>query len=232
MRSNQKTGPGAAAFALLALLAGLPAFAEANDRPAGVPPPAAPPPEKATPDAKGPGAKGPESKAAPNADSADERAKLLDELYARLAVASDENAAAPIAEAIEQLWLHSGSATADLLLARASAAIDAQNKSLAMKLLDAAVELQPDYAEAWNRRAYLYYLEDDVTRALGDIRRVLALEPRHYKALEGLANLLRQVGEKKAALEAYEALLKVNPNVAGARTARDELKTEVDGQGI
>ncbi len=106
------------------------------------------------------------------------------------------------------------------------------NRDLAMKLLDSAVELQPDYAEAWNRRAFVYYLNDDYKRALGDIRRVLALEPRHYKALEGLGQILRNIGEKKGALAAYDSLLAIYPAMPGAKEARDELRVEVEGQGI
>lgn len=189
------------------------------------PPVAEPAPRSEAPPA--PGKKGEQAEETP-----EQHAKLLDELYARLATAPDEATAAQIASAIEQLWQHSGSATADLLVARASAATEAQRRDLAMKLLNAAVELQPDYAEAWNRRAYLFFLADDYKRALGDLRRVLALEPRHYKALEGLANILQHLGEKKAALEAYDALLKVYPNRAGARKARDDLRIEVEGQGI
>jgi tetratricopeptide (TPR) repeat protein len=162
----------------------------------------------------------------------EQHAKLLDELYARLATAPDQETANQIAQAVEQLWQHSGSPTADLLVARAVAAAEAQNRDLAMKLLNAAVELQPDYAEAWNRRAYLFYVENDFKRALGDLRRVLALEPRNYKALEGLGNLLVHLGEKKAALEAYESVLKVHPNLPDAKKARDDLKVEVEGQGI
>lgn len=190
----------------------------------GVPKPATPPaPENGRSD---------KGAAQPNPNSPEQAAKLLDELYARLATAPDQQTAAQVMQAIEQLWLHSGSATADLLVARAGAAAEAQNRDLAMKLLNAAVELQPDYTEAWNRRAYLYYLDNDFKRALGDLRRVLALDPRHYKALEGLGNLLLQLGEKKAALEAYESALKVNPNLSDAKKARDELKVQVEGQGI
>jgi len=166
------------------------------------------------------------------ADSPEQRDALLGELYARLATAADEASAAQIATAVEQLWQHSGSPTADLLLARATAATEAQRAGLAMRLLDAAIELQPDYAEAWNRRAYLFYLQDDHKRALGDIRRVLALEPNHYKALEGLANILQGLGEKKAALEAYDSLLKIHPMAPGARKSRDDLEKEIEGQGI
>lgn len=227
----------AAACAVWPLLAATPAALAQIPEPA--PPPLAAEPQPGMPAGKLPVMpQGPQAaeKSPPSAQDGaatpEQRGKLLDELYARLATAPDESAAAEIAGAIEQLWQHSGSATADLLVARASAAIEAERRDLAMKLLNAAVELQPDYAEAWNRRAYLFYLEDDYKRALGDIRRVLALEPHHYKALEGLANILQQLGEKKAALEALESLLKVHPNASGAKKARDDLEIEVEGQGI
>jgi tetratricopeptide (TPR) repeat protein len=218
---------------LIAALAALPTLGNAQAPPGEAPPQAGQPP--APPSAKIPvmpqGPQGPKS-ADKGEASPEQKTELLEELYARLATAPDEAAAAEIANSIEQLWLHSGSATADLLVARASAAIEAERRDLALKLLNAAVELQPDFAEAWNRRAYLFYLQDDYKRALGDIRRVLALEPHHYKALEGLANILRQLGEKKAALEALESLLKVHPNASGVKKARDELEVEVEGQGI
>lgn len=183
-----------------------------------------PPPRTTGPQARGPKADGPPA-------TPEERAKRLDDLYAKLAAAPDQETATPIAEAIERFWLHSSSATAELLVMRAVSVAEG-NRDLAMKLLDAAVELQPDYAEAWNRRAYVYYLNDDYKRALGDIRRVLALEPRHFKALEGLGQLLRTLGEKKGALKAYESLLAIYPAMPGAKQARDELRVEVEGQGI
>ncbi|MGE3231346.1 MAG: tetratricopeptide repeat protein [Hyphomicrobium sp.] len=260
-RARIHAGIWLAALAALAPI-GSPAFAQALEPPRGPAPPAftlpdgpgdagkAPPgfPQPAPPAPPGasqaPGTEprldqppSAENKTAPGAPEApdttpDQHVKLLDELYTRLATAPDPETANEIASAVEQLWLHSGSPTADLLVARASAAIEAENRDLALQLLTAAVELQPDYVEAWNRRAYLFYLEDDFNRALGDLRRVLALDPRHYKALEGLGNLLRHLGEKKAALEAYNSVLKIHPNLPDVKKARDELVVEVEGQGI
>lgn len=201
-----------------------------DGRPPRHPPPLAGP-DRSRPDRLQSGPQGPVGPA-PGPSAQENPAKLLEELYARLATAPDETTGAEIAAAVEQLWQHSGSPTADLLTARAAAAMEANKRDLAMQLLNAAVELQPDYAEAWNRRAYLFYLEDDYKRALGDLRRVLALEPHHFKALEGLAGILLHLGEKKAALEAYDALLKVHPQVQGGKKARDDLKVEVEGQGI
>jgi len=247
MANSIRHAPVHAGFWLAALTAvGSPAVAQTLEAPGGPAPPALPhqalpaPPGASEVPGKAPRLDQPpsaENKAPPAAteapdDTPGQHAKLLDELYARLATAPDPETANEIASAVEQLWLHSGSPTADLLVARASAAIDAQNRDLAMQLLTAAVDLQPDFVEAWNRRAFLYYLEEDYNRALGDLRRVLALDPRHYKALEGLGNLLRNMGQKKAALDAYNSVLKVHPNLPDVKKARDELVIEVEGQGI
>jgi tetratricopeptide (TPR) repeat protein len=161
-----------------------------------------------------------------------ERSKVLGNLYAHLATAADAQSAAPFVEAIERIWLHSGSETISVLMERSLKAMAASNPELALKLLDAVVELAPDYAEGWNRRAYVYYMQSDYERAMGDLRRVLALEPNHFKALDGLAQILREIGEKRAAVKAYQQLLQVHPNWAGAQQAIDDLTREVEGRGI
>lgn len=235
-RSTFSRRLGALSLIAVAAALSLPVDARSQAGPEATPPtpkvvPVPPPPE-ADPGDNNPGDKALPPGQPPVVESPEQHTKLLDELYTRLATAPDEATANQIANAIEQLWQHSGSATADLLVARAVSAAEAENRELAMKLLNAAVELQPDFTEAWSRRAYLYYQENDYKRALGDLRRVLALDPRHFKALEGLGNLLQQLGEKKAALEAYNTVLKVHPHLPDARKARDDLSVEIEGQGI
>lgn len=161
-----------------------------------------------------------------------DREAMLAELYVHLAQAPDAEQATPIAETIEGVWLNSGSDTVGLLMGRSLKAINEQHNELALKLLDAVVELAPDYAEGWNRRAYVYYLQSDFEHAIGDLRRALALEPNHFKALEGLARILRESGQKKSALKAYQQIQRIYPYMPGAKDAADELSVEVEGQGI
>jgi tetratricopeptide (TPR) repeat protein len=161
-----------------------------------------------------------------------ERDKTLSDLYALLATADDEESAKAIADAIERIWQFSGSATLDVLMERSAKALVEKKNDLALKLLDFAVELAPDFTEAWNRRAYVHFLKSDYERALGDLRRTLALDPNHFKALEGLAQILREVGQKRGALQAFKKLIDVHPYWSGAQQAVDELEREVEGQGI
>lgn len=161
-----------------------------------------------------------------------EREKTLSDLYALLATAEDEESAKAIADAIERVWVHSGSATIDLLMERSIKAMNEKKVDLALKLLDNVVELAPDFTEGWNRRAYVYFVQNDIERALGDLRRTLALDPHHFKALDGLAQILREIGQKKAALKAFKELIDVHPYWSGAKQAIEELEREVEGQGI
>ena len=165
-------------------------------------------------------------------ETADEKAKLLNDLYAHLATADDEQNAKPIADTIERLWLQSGSETVNLLMERSAAAINAKNTDLALKLLDYVTELAPDYAEGFNRRAYVNFMRNSVEAAVGDLRRTLALEPNHFKALDGLGQIWRELGNKRGALRVEKQLLEIHPNWPGAKQAVEELTREVEGQGI
>jgi tetratricopeptide (TPR) repeat protein len=161
-----------------------------------------------------------------------EREKVLSDLYAHLAAATDEESAKAVADAIERLWLNSGSDTIDLLMERSMKAVSDKNLELALTLLNYVVELAPDFTEGWNRRAYVHYMQSEIDLALGDLRRALALDPNHFKALDGFAQILREIGQKKPALKAFKQLLDVHPYWSGAQEAVDELAREVEGQGI
>lgn len=164
--------------------------------------------------------------------TAQEKAKVLGDLYAHLATANDEQSAKPIADTIERLWLQSGSETINLLMERSGAALAAKNADLALRLLDYVVELAPDYAEGFNRRAYVHFAQNNLESAVGDLRRTLALEPNHFKALDGLGQIWREHGNKKGALRVIKQLLEIHPNWPGAKQAAEELSREVEGQGI
>lgn len=164
--------------------------------------------------------------------TAEEKANLLSDLYAHLATADDEQAAKPIADTIERLWLYSGSDTINLLMERSAKALAAKDTELALKLLDHVVALAPDYAEGFNRRAYVLFTQNNLQSAVGDLRRALALEPNHFKALDGLFQIWREHGNKRGALSVVKQILEVHPNWPGARQAAEELTREIEGQGI
>jgi tetratricopeptide (TPR) repeat protein len=161
-----------------------------------------------------------------------DRTRGLDFLFGALKAAPDEVSAKAVEAKIWAIWLQTPSDTAALLMARAKAAIDAQQGDIALKLLDATIKLRPDYVEAWNRRATLYYLRNDYGRSLADIQQVLVREPRHFGALAGLGMIMQDLGDDKRALEAFRKALDVNPHLDKVPDLVKTLTEKVEGRDI
>ena len=156
----------------------------------------------------------------------------LDFLFGALKVAPDEASAKSIEDRIWALWLASGSDTCNLLMARVKNAIDAENYDLAVRLLDAIIEIRPKYVEAWNRRATVFFLKKQYGSALADLRQVLAREPRHFGALAGLGAIMQDVGDDKSALDAFRRALEIDPHLKGIADKVKTLTDKVDGRAI
>jgi tetratricopeptide (TPR) repeat protein len=156
----------------------------------------------------------------------------LDGLFQELREAPSEHEAKKSEEAILRMLHQSGSATATLLLKRASAAIQAGDQMLALDLLDSVIALEPEFAEAWNKRATLHYLRADYGKAIADIEQTLVLEPRHFGAISGLGLIMRSLGRDEAALEIFTEVLEIHPFLEGAKKAVDELRPTLQGQDI
>ena len=160
------------------------------------------------------------------------RAEALDRLMDRLAKAQDPDEAQGIAAQVQRMWMESGSDTADLLMTRALAAMGEKREDVAAALLDKLIELRPGWAEAWNKRATLRFLDGDDVGSMEDISHVLALEPRHFGALSGMGFILARHGEDAAALRAMRRALSVYPGDADVRKAVDKLAPTVEGQDL
>lgn len=151
----------------------------------------------------------------------------LDYWFARLLTAADEDEAAAIELQIQQLWLQSGSATVDLLMEWAIAALDAGDTNRALDLLDGAITILPDFPEAWHRRAIIHFSAGDYANAIADIEQALMLEPRHFGALAGLGQILASVRDYERALRALNAALAINPHMAGTVDLAAQLDTRL-----
>jgi tetratricopeptide (TPR) repeat protein len=161
-----------------------------------------------------------------------DRTKNLDFLFEALKAAPDADSAKLVEGRIWALWLASGSDTADLLMSRVKKATDAKDTKLAIRLLDAVIDLRPDYIEAWNRRATIHFSNKDYGRSLADIRQVLAREPRHFGALTGLGVIMQEFNEDKFALEAFRKALAVNPHLSKVPDFVKTLAEKVEGRDI
>jgi len=160
------------------------------------------------------------------------KAEQLDDLFQTLKSASSKEAAQAAEDGIWHLWLESGSDTVDLLMTWAMKAMQAKDYATALDFLDRVIIMKPDYAEGWNKRATVYFMMNDYSKSIADIGKTLALEPRHFGALSGLGMIMREIGENKRAIEAYQKALAVDPNLEGVQKALDELQAKAAGKQI
>src|SRR5262245_37727257 len=90
-----------------------------------------------------------------------DKTQNLDRLFEALKVAPDDESAKFVENRIWAIWLSSPSDTANLLMGRAKTAAEGKDYELAIKLLNAVIEIRPDFVEAWNRRATVYFNKKD-----------------------------------------------------------------------
>ncbi len=112
---------------------------------------------------------------------------------------------------------------AELALERASADIAAQRYDIAETRLVLLLRRRPDWAEAWNKRATLYYLLERDDESVSAIHRTLEIEPRHFGAMCGLGEILRAQGDIEAARVTFSMALRVHPHLTAVRDAMHEL---------
>lgn len=138
-------------------------------------------------------------------------AERLDRLFAELKAAPDAEAAQIITGEIWSAWLHPEDPDIDELMQRVVLMRGIGSVSATLELLDQIILEHPDYAEAWNQRATLHYLNSDFDASLADIAKTLELEPRHFGALSGRVLIHLARGERAEALRDMRAALAINP---------------------
>jgi tetratricopeptide (TPR) repeat protein len=156
----------------------------------------------------------------------------LDRLFDALKVAPDDASAKFVENRIWAMWIATDSDTTTLLMSRVKTAVDAKDLDLGIKLLTAIIDIKPDYIEAWNRRATLYYMKKDFDDSLADIHEVLKREPRHFGALSGLGMIMQELGDDKHALGAFRRALAVHPHLEHIPDLVKQLSEKVEGRDI
>ena len=146
-------------------------------------------------------------------------------LFRRLSESGDADARDALEDEIWRLWMSHPESFVASDLERATRAMTAQDWGVADQILRGVVAARPDYAEAWNKRATLYYLNGMDAACVPYIHRTLELEPRHYGALCGFGEILLARGESDAALFVFERALRVHPHLDTARQAIGRLLT-------
>lgn len=179
-----------------------------------------------------PSAPGPTPGSAATTAESPKRLENIDSALAGLAEAADATAAAVARARVAALWHVSGSDTANLLEARAEAAVKAGDIGLAMDLLDAAIVVAPRWPAAVHERAVLHLLREETGPAIADLRTVLALEPRYFPALSMLSAVMESLERKAEALALLKQAMALDPHGEDYAERLRRLTLEVEGREL
>ncbi|MBX3597933.1 MAG: hypothetical protein KF874_10235 [Rhizobiaceae bacterium] len=156
----------------------------------------------------------------------------LDRLFSELKRSQNEKVATRIASRIGQEWAASGSASVDLMMQWAGKALEERKFDVALDFLDQVVAMRPDYAEGWNRRATVHFMMQNFAKSMADIEQTLELEPRHFGAISGMAQIFMAGGNKQLAFNAYQRVLEIYPMMRNAQNEVVTLSEELEGEAI
>ena len=156
----------------------------------------------------------------------------LETLFSELKRERNEKAAERISGRISTEWNKSGSASIDLMMGWAQDAMEKKKYDVALDFLDQVTVMKPQFAEGWNRRATVHFMMNNFAKSMVDIEHTLELEPRHFGALSGMAQIMKIRGSKELALQAYERVLVIYPMMRSAQSEVSSLSEDLTGEGI
>ena len=156
-----------------------------------------------------------------------------------LAQLGDPRAAQPLAQALRDddalvretaeqalwsIWHHSGKAEVDERLRDGLMAMQRGAFEPAVAIFTDMIEMAPDFAEGYNKRATAYYLMQEFEKSISDCDKTIALNPIHFGALSGAGLCYLGLRNLIKALEYFERAMAVNPNMVQIQRYVEDIK--------
>ena len=128
---------------------------------------------------------------------------------------------------IWEIWCHHEEPEAVDAMEQVVEALSRGSLADANEGLNRMVRRWPTWAEAWNKRATLRFVEERDLESMEDIQRTRQLEPRHFGAISGFGQLCMRAGDVSSAVVAFERAVRLNPNFEDIRKAITYLEREL-----
>ena len=147
----------------------------------------------------------------PVVTQADQHDLRLDDLFSRLITTKNVKMAHLISEDIWNIWSRYDNKDVTELFNNGETAMNRGDFQTALNNFNNVIEIAPGFAEAWNKRATVYYQMENYQASLADIIETLKLEPRHFGAITGRGLCYMKLDKWQLALNSFEQALGINP---------------------
>jgi len=142
---------------------------------------------------------------------ADQNDYRLEGLFEELQIENDQNKYRMLINKIWDIWLEPTDLKTERYFIVALSLMKKYQYKQSITFFSRIIDNNPDFAEAWNKRATVYYLIGDYEKSINDINQTLILEPRHFGAMDGLGLILIELKKYSYALNIYKEILKILP---------------------
>ena len=163
---------------------------------------------------------------------ADDRTKTLDRLFNDLKI-NNTNLSSQTEQKIWKIWsTHPSDNKLTSLLSIGSDLVNNNELSKAIEIFTKVIEIDPNWAEAWNKRATVFYMIGEFEKSQKDIDQVLKLEKRHFGALagQGLVNIKLKNYEK--AIQSYKTAMEIYPSMHSPKIMKNHINDLIKKQSI
>ncbi len=151
----------------------------------------------------------------------------LGSLFEKLQLVEPGEASRQVENRIWEVWCDHEEPEAVEAMEHVVAALNQGSLADANERLNHMVNRWPTWAEAWNKRATLRFVEERDLESMQDIERTLQLEPRHFGAISGFGQICMRAGDVGSAVVAFERAVRLNPNFEDIRKAIAYLEREL-----
>ena len=169
--------------------------------------------------------------------NAEDRTGKLDKLFIQLKNTKNLSSAKALEKKIWEIWLiHPSEDRRGFrlteLLTQGSRLMNRNELGRAYEMFTKIISVDPDWAEAWNKRATVLYLMNQYQSSLDDIKITLALEPRHFGALSGQALNYIELNQYEKAIKSYKNVQKIYPIMDGAKKMIPQLQEIINDLAV
>jgi len=164
--------------------------------------------------------------------AADQTDGRLDTLFQALRYSETIQSARTIEDEIWEIWAHTEDPKAAALYDLGTFAMANHDLQGAADAFSDLIERAPAFAEAWNKRATVYYLQGRFAESVTDIQYTLALEPRHFGALSGLGLIMMRQDRHELAIKSFEKAIEIHPHLPAAKAHIELLETMLNGRPL
>ena len=161
-----------------------------------------------------------------------DRGERLNQLFNELKV-NNSKISTNIEQEIWKIWsTHPDDVKLTKKLEEGSQFVMDQQFDKAIEIFTEVINLDQNWAEAWNKRATVFYLIGEFKKSQNDIDKVLAIEVRHFGALAGQGLVNIQLKNYEKAIQSYRKAKEIYPSMQSPEIMIRQIEELIKQQSI